>query len=426
VGRWRSLAVLAAGLAPLAACNGLLGNDGVSLFTRNGDGGHSDATSKLGPDSSAKHMADGGADARREGGPPADAGRDSTPDSGRDTGKADAVTCAPGSCPATTPYCSTTGSCSATPPQCSFGGPGLTDCGDGTDNCCASSIVDGGTFYRTYSNSDGGGPTGEADPATISNVRLDEYEVTVGRFRAFAAYVSAGYYPPPGSGKHTHLAGGQGLMNAETGTYELGWDSSNNQYVNPSSANLTSNCGEIWGDAGPAATWTSGPTHQDRLPINCVNWWEAYAFCIWDGGFLPSLAEREYAGAGGSMQLAFPWGNTPPGSQNLYAIYGCYFDAGTGVCQGLENIAPVGTAKEGPGLWGQMDLAGSVWEWDLDTATSLPSPCTDCASLTPGTYTSFLGGTYDSPATSIEPGVHAGDMPSSRYSRVGVRCARTP
>jgi formylglycine-generating enzyme required for sulfatase activity len=40
---------------------------------------------------------------------------------------------------------------------------------------------------------------------------------------------------------------------------------------------------------------TSSAGSKENLPINCVNWWESYAFCIWDGGFLPSEAE---------------WGNT--------------------------------------------------------------------------------------------------------------------
>ncbi|MGO9835775.1 MAG: SUMF1/EgtB/PvdO family nonheme iron enzyme [Polyangiaceae bacterium] len=37
--------------------------------------------------------------------------------------------------------------------------------------------------------------------------------------------------------------------------------------------------------------------------IDCVNWYESYTFCIWDGGFLPSEAEWEYAAGGGSHSL---------------------------------------------------------------------------------------------------------------------------
>jgi formylglycine-generating enzyme len=69
----------------------------------------------------------------------------------------------------------------------------MTNCGpggSGTESCCTSlevtnDSVDGGiSYYRTYAN-DGGGPTGEADPATVSGFRLDKYLVTVGRFRQF-------------------------------------------------------------------------------------------------------------------------------------------------------------------------------------------------------------------------------------------------
>ena len=92
------------------------------------------------------------------------------------------------------------------------------------------------------------------------------------------------------------------------------------------------------------ATWTASSTGgQENLPINCVNWYEAYAFCIWDGGFLPSEAEWEYAAAGGSEQRQYPWGTTAPGTMNQYAIYGSYY---TGNSTGL---APVGTAAAGRG-----------------------------------------------------------------------------
>jgi len=175
-------------------------------------------------------------------------------------------------------------------------------------------------YDRTYVNS-GSGPTGEADPATVTSFRLDKYEVTVGRFRQFVSAWNggAGYVPPAGSGKHTHLNGGQGLASSgSAGAYEPGWVATDDGNVAPTDANLA--CAQ---PSAGYATWTTVPGSNESLPINCVSWWDAYAFCIWDGGFLPSEAEWEYAAAGGSQQLEYPWGGMPPVSGNQYAIYGC-------------------------------------------------------------------------------------------------------
>ena len=73
--------------------------------------------------------------------------------------------------------------------------------------------------------------------------------------------------------------------------YETGWQSSDDSNIDPTDANLL---------CAATATWTHTAGAQENLPIDCVNWYEAYAFCIWDGGFLPSEAEWEYAAAGGS------------------------------------------------------------------------------------------------------------------------------
>src|SRR5580704_11098021 len=202
-------------------------------------------------------------------------------------------------------------------PSCLAGGPGLSDCGADKESCCASLVVTGGTFYRTYPDSDNC-ITANADPATVSSFRLDKYDVTVGRFRQFVNAVlppdgGAGWMPEVGSGKHTHLNGGKGLVNTGfSGGYEPGWVANNNSAspfesnlitnpvtsgVTPTSSNLGS-CtagGDLPGYFN-YSTWTEAAGTQENLPINCVNWYEAYAFCIWDGGgFLPSEAEWEYA-----------------------------------------------------------------------------------------------------------------------------------
>ena len=270
------------------------------------------------------------------------------------------------------------------PPSCAPDGGGLALCGASPESCCASEEVRGGTFYRAYANS-GSSPLSEGDPATVSDFRLDKYDVTVGRFRQFVAAWNGGkgYSPAAGSGKHVHLNGGQGLANSGSpGAFEPGWLVSDDSQIAPTNANL--DCGTP-GLTG-YATWTNTVADQETLPINCVNWWESYAFCIWDGGFLPSEAEWEYAAAGGSEQREYPWGSTEPGTIcSEYAIYGCYFSPGhAGVCVGTSNIAPVGTATLGAGRWGQLDLAGNMWQWSLDWyAPSYASPCAPIAAPSP-------------------------------------------
>jgi formylglycine-generating enzyme required for sulfatase activity len=290
-------------------------------------------------------------------------------------------------------------------------------------------------YYRTYNTgqaTDGGPPDGGwpdlADPATVSGFRLDKYLVTVGRFRQFVNAVvtpdgGVSWYPPAGSGKHTHLNGGQGLVNAgapaDAGVvYETGWQTSDNGSLQLGSGNPTLNC-------GPSATWTSTASTQENLPINCLTWWQSYEFCIWDGGFLPSEAEWEYAAAGGSQQREYPWGSTAPGTSNQYAIYNSYY---TTTSQGL---APVGTATLGAGLWGQLDLAGQAWEWNLDWNAPYAHPCTDCANLTyppPAMiYRVARGGAFWISGTNLLPSYRNVIVPWATYADYGgTRCARTP
>jgi len=98
-----------------------------------------------------------------------------------------------------------------------------------------------------------------------------------------------GWMPSEGSGKHTHLNGGQGLANSATpGTYETGWDANWNSSPNLDPTKLKLNLLSCTLGVQPYNTWTNTAGAQENLPINCVSWYEADAFCIWDGGFLPA------------------------------------------------------------------------------------------------------------------------------------------
>ena len=215
---------------------------------------------------------------------------------------------------------------------------------------------------------------------------------------------------------------------ATSGTgYETGWLAAYDPNVAPTDANRA--CDSY-------ASWTTSPVSNETLPINCVNRYEAYAFCIWDGGFLPSLAELRYAAAGGSQQRQYPWGSTDPGQGVEHAIFGdslgtCNYPTLSN-CTGFVNIAPVGTAMLGAGLWGQLDLAGDVDELTLDWAYPYVDPCTDCAYLEdpplPLQGIAGLGGFFSDEYAFLMPSFSfsAQMYPADRDHSLGFRCARTP
>lgn len=336
-----------------------------------------------------------------------------------DAGWGSVWTCATGTC--------VDGSCSGvttTAPSCQGGADGQNNCGASQESCCTSIEVPGGTFFRNYDppTIDGGIELGSGDaaaapkdPGTVSGYRLDKYLVTVGRFRAFVAAWNAGWRPPAGSGKHTHLYGGLGLIDDGTsGLHEAGWDPAFTAQVAPTDANLRCDA---------YITWTPTPGPIERNPMACTTWAEDYAFCIWDGGFLASDAEYSYAGAGGNEQRQFPWGVQEPGTQNEYAIYGCNYP-GNGQC----TLAPVGSASLGAGRWGHLDLVGNLSSTALDYWTGWPhDPCVDCTHLTPAMYRSVRGGDCTSPEIPylIVP-ESQGFMMTQRLTGVGVRCGRAP
>jgi formylglycine-generating enzyme len=306
-------------------------------------------------------------------------------------------------CPDSTPLCSS-GTCMI-PPSCE----GLpSNCG-AAESCCKSLLVDGGTFLRSNTSA-----------ATISDFRLDKFEVTVGRFRQFVNAVEDGWLPQGGSGKHAHLNDRAGLKVGTAG-HEWGWQSAYNSY-------LPSNAAD-WGlDCSSYSPWTPSPGSNEQLPIGCVDWYKAFAFCVWDGGFLPSEAEWNYAAAGGSEQRDYPWGSEVPGGDAALAAYGCYYGSPTGSCSGVTNIAPVGTIDAGFGAYGQADLAGNMSEWTLDWwSTEYELPCDDCMEQTALTHHVHRGGNFVTSQTTKL-------LTSSRQSAAdtfadygsGLRCARSP
>ena len=273
----------------------------------------------------------------------------------------------------------------------------------------------GGTFYRSYDGVSSGW-TSMAYPATVSSFRLDKYDITVGRFRQFVAAWDGGWTPAAGAGKHTHLNGGQGLADSSTpGTYEAGWKTVyNSQLATTASGwNTTLACG--------ANAWTPSAGANENHPLNCIDWYEAYAFCIWDGGFLASETEWNYAAAGGSEQRVYPW-SAPATSTTIDCTYATY-------CNGT-TLNDVGSeSPKGDGKWGHADFVGNVWQETMDWYAGYVTPCVDCAFLTATSpMGSYRGCGTPGPAAEMVVSFrgNANNPPTNRYFNQGARCGRAP
>ncbi|MCC6644280.1 MAG: formylglycine-generating enzyme family protein [Polyangiaceae bacterium] len=299
-------------------------------------------------------------------------------------------------------------------PSCATTGVG-TDrrCGAGGDaDCCEQRGVPAGTFKRSFDGDRCGDP---AHPATVSAFALDRFEVTVGRFRAFVAAGKGtrASAPAAGAGAHPKIPGS-------------GWDPAWDAKLPESRAVLEARlqCNPV------TATWTSQPTEGDRFPINCLTFYEAFAFCAWDGGRLPTEAEWNYAAAGGDEQRVYAW-SSPPAATGIDQRYAAF---------GQPHAQPVGARARGAARWGQEDMSGNVWEWTIDTADPkhfLPtqgaslcpssgylSPCVDCAQSAPTGARITRGSGYGLPAQAMLVSLRRAAPEDARFHVFGVRCAR--
>lgn len=231
------------------------------------------------------------------------------------------------------------------------GSPGLSCEGRPTTecqgvSCCSTNNVPAGKFLmgRSESGSDAvvDGPDCEAPEheVRVEAFALDTFEVTVSRFRAFVEAYD-GTPPAAGAGDHHGLS--------------VGWRSEWNAKLPGSRAQLEAalNCDPIY----HYNTWSDTPGDHETAAINCVSWYEAFAFCVWDGGRLPTEAEWEYASAGGGENRLFPWGAQPDNANPALA------NTDT---SDHSPFMPVGSHPPGNGRWGHSDMGGGMWELVFD------------------------------------------------------------
>ncbi|WP_437754310.1 formylglycine-generating enzyme family protein [Sorangium sp. So ce1389] len=202
-------------------------------------------------------------------------------------------------------WAGTAPSCAGLPAAC---GPSANE------DCCKSLLVPGGTFARSY---DGVDYLDRNYPATVSDFYLDRYEITVGRFRAFVNAGMGTQASPPGdgTGAHPKIPGS-------------GWNPAWNTKLPPNTAALKSAL-----TCFVHQSWTDTAGSNETRPVNCLDWYMAFAFCAWDGGRLATEAEWNYAASGGSEHRYYPW-SQPATSTTIDDSYAVYCG---GTCS-LQNV----------------------------------------------------------------------------------------
>jgi formylglycine-generating enzyme required for sulfatase activity len=141
---------------------------------------------------------------------------------------------------------------------------------------------------------------------------------------------------------------------------------------------------------------------RDNHPINCVNWYQATAFCAWAGKRLPTEVEWQWAASNGGT-TTYPWGATLP--NDTHAQWSGVSDK--------SGTAQVGTHTAGNTSGGIQDMSGNVWEWTSSDYSAGSSS------------KSIRGGSWNYNVENYLRAAFRGDVnPGGRYAYFGFRCAQ--
>jgi len=163
--------------------------------------------------------------------------------------------------------------------------------------------------------------------------------------------------------------------------------------------------------ASATCTYDAG---DPELPVSCVHWKDADAYCHFANKRLPTEREWEYA-ARGTFPTSFPWG-TGPSCTNAITLLN---EQSGKSCQ--PRPARVGSHPGGASIFGVMDLSGNVEEWTddwyVESLGTGPAPRSGAAHVLRG------GGWLSPPSMSRTTSRNWGSALEAGPN-VGFRCAR--
>ncbi len=192
-------------------------------------------------------------------------------------------------------------------------------------------------------------------------------------------------------------------------------------------------------------TWRDDPsvdTPLEELPVNCVSWDTARAYCASVGKDLPTEAHYEYVMSGMGREHAYPWGNEEPACG--WAVWGTagsgFYALSTGDCRSATNVGvarPGTTSRDRVEVGGRavVDLGGNVGEWARDrwsrgdepfwrSLTPMFDPIADLATSADGDRRPVRGGAWNLSPVNCRAANRFQNAPSDRVPGIGFRCAR--
>lgn len=164
----------------------------------------------------------------------------------------------------------------------------------------------------------------------------------------------------------------------------------------------------------PPVQWNGGifPSGTEQYPVTGVSFEDAEAYARWAGKRLPTEEEWE-AAAHGDQIRRYPWGDQ------------FQADRLNSAQSNLKQPTPVNSYPTGAGPFGNVDLAGNVWEWTASEALPYPGNTEKISNPTQEKLMVIRGGSFENKPPDCVTTYRNWVPAATRYKALGFRCARS-